>query len=397
MKVYLFPAAFVLAASGLMAQQNKVSGRVLDAQSRQPIYLANVFFANTSIGTTTKEDGTFLFESFPDGKYDLTVTFVGYQNYQVAINFNELDGVSLEVILKEMPIYLKEIQVHENITGWKRNFGNFKRSFLGTTRNSQKCTIVNGKSLHLYFDPEVRILFASASEPIIIENRALGYRIFYFLNKFEFHSAGELAYTSGIPKFELLEPKSPKEQSKWEVNRKEAFAGSIMHFMRALGKNQLQQNGFEVKKIVDVPSRARQQQVSLSDEEISLTDSVGVESLKYYWKLRAGREYVDSIAEPLLTGQEIFEKGSNSLIRYKGSLEVVFKNEMEEQSYVRQNRKIRREHQKSKIHFLEEGVTIYNNGSYENARSIVAEGYWGWSERIADLLPYDYEPPQEEK
>jgi hypothetical protein len=377
-----------------MAQRNKMSGRVLDAQSKQPIHFANVFFANTSIGNITKEDGTFLFDGFPDGKYELTVTFVGYHNYQVATNFNELDSVNVEIFLYEMPIYLKEILVQENITDWKRNFENFRRGFLGSTRNSRKCTIVNRKSLHLYYDSAARILFANAKDPIIIDNRALGYRIFFFLNKFEFHSAGELAYTSGIPKFELLEPKSPNEESRWEANRKEAFAGSIMNFIRALGKNQLQQNGFEVRRIFEVPDRATRQQVSLADEETGLTDSV--ESLKYYLKLKSGREYVDSIAEPPLTGQEIFEKGSNSVITYKGSLEVVFRNELEEQAYNRQIRKNQREHQKSKIHFLEERVTIDNNGSYENARSIMVEGYWGWSERMADLLPYDYEPRQED-
>jgi hypothetical protein len=37
-------------------------------------------------------------------------------------------------------------------------------------------------------------------------------------------------------------------------------------------------------------------------------------------------------------------------------------------------------------------LKIYSNGYYEDVRGIFLENYWSWSEKIATLLPLDYEP-----
>ncbi|MEX2231684.1 MAG: carboxypeptidase-like regulatory domain-containing protein [Cyclobacteriaceae bacterium] len=93
MKCSTLILSFVLAGVSLTAQQNKMSGRVLDAATKEPIHFASVFFAGTSIGGTTHEDGTFSFEGFPNGKYDLTVTFVGFKKYRIEVDFMQVNQV----------------------------------------------------------------------------------------------------------------------------------------------------------------------------------------------------------------------------------------------------------------------------------------------------------------
>ena len=359
MRRSLFILTLVLLTVSVTIAQNTVRGRVLDAQTKEALPFANVFFASTTIGSSTKEDGAFYFEGFPDGKYDLTVRIIGYQSYHLSVDFTELDKFNQEILLNEISVNLNEVIVHEDTTDWQINYKSFKKYFIGNTKNSQKCTIVNPESLHLYLDPQTLVLVAHSKESLIIENRALGYRISYFIDVFEIHTRENKLYSFGIPLYELMKPKNSKEQKKWEANREEAYAGSVMHFIRSLGKNQLLQNGFDVKKLFEIRNRTKTEP-----------------------------EQIDSIVEPPLSGQELFESGSNNKIKCKGKLSVTYKNEREEIGYRHKRKK-----QKSKIDFLEEGLTIYPNGYYENIKNLFIEGYWAWSEKITDMLPYDYLNP----
>ncbi|QGW27298.1 carboxypeptidase-like regulatory domain-containing protein [Phnomibacter ginsenosidimutans] len=56
-----------------------VSGVVLTADQRKPVHLASVFFSNTSVGTVTDSAGRFTIYNAPSGKYDLVVSYVGYE------------------------------------------------------------------------------------------------------------------------------------------------------------------------------------------------------------------------------------------------------------------------------------------------------------------------------
>jgi hypothetical protein len=395
----LLSVLLLLGALPLVGQLNKVAGRVINAETKEPVPFANVFFASTTVGGTTAEDGTFSLEGFPDGKYDLSVTHVGYQNYQFALDFSTIHDVRHDILLKEAPINLKEVVVNENSSSTEEFLGYFKRYFIGTTSNAVKCRIINPESLYFYFDKDAKVLVAHADEPIVIENRALGYKVTYHLDMFEYRRNEGLVYAFGIPKFELLQAKNQGEQFKWAARRKEAFAGSVTHFMRSLGKNQLIENGFDVKQVVTIRNKRRPEQ-SLLDKKIkelrTLKLSGGTnqeqksDSLDYYTYLHSMPVFIDSIGSKL-TGKELFENGSNRTLTYKGKLTVVYKNEKEETAYVDQYNKPKPEHQRSTLHFLEDHLTLYPNGYYENIKSVLVEGYWGWSEKIANLLPTDYE------
>jgi hypothetical protein len=46
--------------------------------------------------------------------------------------------------------------------------------------------------------------------------------------------------------------------------------------------------------------------------------------------------------------------------------------------------------------FLLDGqaVTIQANGMYYDPAEVVSSGYWGWSEKVATMLPYDFKPKE---
>jgi hypothetical protein len=46
----------------------------------------------------------------------------------------------------------------------------------------------------------------------------------------------------------------------------------------------------------------------------------------------------------------------------------------------------------SKLFILDDRLTIYPNNFVEDATKIYVEGYWSWSEKVANMLPMNYLP-----
>ena len=81
-------AVFVLQTEALAQEKvpsGRVSGVVVDAQSREPMGRANVVLLGTTLGSSTADDGTFVVTEVPPGEYDLVASFVGYTRWQTKL------------------------------------------------------------------------------------------------------------------------------------------------------------------------------------------------------------------------------------------------------------------------------------------------------------------------
>jgi hypothetical protein len=87
-------------------------------------------------------------------------------------------------------------------------------------------------------------LQATAPEPLVIENRALGYRIRYELDHFE--SSRGATYYAGSSQFEELKPAYDREAARWQRNRRRAYEGSTRHLLASLLAGTQEREGFSV-------------------------------------------------------------------------------------------------------------------------------------------------------
>lgn len=380
------------------SQRNTLSGIITDSETKEPVAFANVFFANTRIGVSSDAEGKFSLSGFPSGKYDLTVTFVGYNTYQQSLEFNNSE-FKLTISLTENQIRLSEIVVKEDTTGWARNFETFKKHFLGETKNSNQCKILNPRDIHLFFDIKTNSLVAHARVPIQIENKALGFKLDYYLHTFEINFKSGMLVFLGVPLFRNLETDKKSVQKKWDKERLRAYNGSITHFIRALRSDSLIQNGFEVRKFYKVqnPDRPPQKVLNAKIREWRLKQQeVGViridkkDSLGYYLNLQKKPELIDSVSKVVLSGAELLN--SEHEVVYKGMLKIDFRKEKEEAQYPQTVGRTVIKWQTSIMHTLAPKLKLYKNGYYEDVRDVFVESYWAWSEKMSDMLPYDYQP-----
>lgn len=80
----------------------KISGRVTDADTRQPLPGANVIVVGTDMGTATGTDGSYSLSSVPVGTYDVEVSMMGYQAKVIkGVSVSADKVTSLNVQIKE--------------------------------------------------------------------------------------------------------------------------------------------------------------------------------------------------------------------------------------------------------------------------------------------------------
>lgn len=112
------------------AEAQQVSGTLLDAKTERPIAFANVFWQNTTAGTTTNSNGYFELPVLPEHKTNaLIVSYVGYHSDTILVGSTfalgkiklrssvELDVVEIEGRSDSKSISLMEPLIVENIGG----------------------------------------------------------------------------------------------------------------------------------------------------------------------------------------------------------------------------------------------------------------------------------------
>lgn len=397
-----FTLTCLFATYSLASGQNSLAGQVLDSATRQPIAFANVYFANTSIGTVSNDKGEFLIQGFASGKYDLTVSFVGYRTTQGALTFPRT-AQPIIVLLTAEATQLDELVVKPDFSQKASDLRQFEKFFIGDNSNASKCKIVNEDEVVAYQDDDTHALITFARTPVEIINEALGYRIFYELQDFEVNFSTQTQRYSGTPRFEELTPKNIAQKRRWEDERKRAYNGSFNHLIHCLRSGTFD-SSFAMYELHQRPNRQRPPEEILKKKvaywrskfranlRTTASNSVAHDSMQYYVKLYNLPMVVDSLGRRIRNAGELLNE-TRDRITYTGTLYIIYTGEKEEAAYIKLNRgKAHGHEQHSIIQIRPGGVNIYENGYFEPISNVFFDGYMMWSDRISNLLPREYIP-----
>src|SRR5687767_10842488 len=65
----------------------------------EALELASVVLLRTSFGASTNKGGTFEINDIPAGKYQLRISFVGYENFQTEVSISENETTEVSAVL----------------------------------------------------------------------------------------------------------------------------------------------------------------------------------------------------------------------------------------------------------------------------------------------------------
>ena len=309
-----------------------IKGTILDKNTGSPIYFATIYISGTFVGTNSDLTGNFKLDISKNSSMPIIISSLGYYSASLS-NYspNKLYLIYLEPKIFE----LKEVVITAKANAFERkiNLNIFKKEFLGATLNAMSCQITNEDDIILTYNPVTDTLKAFSSNPILINNKALGYNIIYYLDKFEFCWSKSYLLITGNYIFKEDSTNINSQLTRYERKRKSAYLGSRMHFFRALWENNLDSAGFTVKDSANV-------RLSYDKYVIQIDSIIGSDHLK--------------------------------CLKYHGILFVAYHSKLPQ----------------SRIVMLKDNIYFYKDGFFDP----LGIGWQGEmaKQRIADLLPFEY-------
>ena len=389
---------FIFLFLSLVAGSQKlIKGVVVEEEKNAPIPNASVFLNTTAIGTITTTHGDFSL-TIPNGKFELVVSAIGYETYAQSINaIDAPDFITVKMKIKVQELEAVTIQPYEK-DGWQKWGQFFLENFIGKSAFAKDCKIKNIDAIKFRYSTN-KELSAFADEPLVIENRALGYTLRYQLESFQYSFGTHYLLHTGYPFFQPMKGNSAR-QRRWEHNRNEAFEASMMHFMRAIYRNKINEEGFELRALEKVPNLEKQRvkavyagnSRTIKSEDGRLTMmAINKDSADYYSSIMRQPDYTNVIGKNILTGDSVAYSidSTTAGMDFKNYLLVIY-NKMAPREF-RQQFPGASAGMMSEITLINgEPIEIQANGNYFHPINLMSTGYWAWSEKIATMLPFDY-------
>lgn len=391
---YLVFLIFLSISSASLSAQN-ILGSVKSKTDNSSLAFANVFLNNTQVGTTTDDNGDFTLSNLTKGTYELLVSYVGYEIYRKVVEVKE-ENIELNIILIPKDNQLQEIVIKED-KNWQFHYNFFVQTFLGTTSNANKCKILNPDVVYLHYDYDSLILDVSTDEFLIIENKALGYRIKYLLKGFQHYGKTGLQRSLGYGFFEEMKG-SPRQEKRWAKKREKAYKGSMFHFYKVLTQNTWKDEGYIIRKLERKinPNRIPEDSIRKARNSLYKLGYKFDSDTMQYWVNEGKKPRIIEKTHPNLVNTDslLSEYKGYKVLQFSDYLLVIYTKEKEHPLYLEQivRRPRKATSQTSVIKLTDKAAFFDKNGEIVNPLAILAEGYWAWQEKLAEKLPFGYTP-----
>ena len=241
----IFTLIVLLSILSLSSNGQVIKGTVYDRQTNDSICYATIYLNGTFVGTSSNQNGYFELDVSEYNTMPLTISAIGY--YSITLT-NYLKTDYLNIYLEPKTYELGEATVMDKSLEKKRKryLKLFRAEFLGTTDNARKCIIKNEQDITFNYDSDIDTIKAYALNPLQIVNNALGYRITYYLDKFEYYKNSDATYFSGNMVFQ--EDMDTGELTNQLIRRRReiAYLGSRMHFIRMLWSDDIESSDFVI-------------------------------------------------------------------------------------------------------------------------------------------------------
>jgi hypothetical protein len=404
--------------------QEKISGKVV-SENKEVLVGASVFIPNTAIGTTTNSSGEFVLNNIPKGSFKLAISFVGYDVLTTNIPGTERSSNYVFKLTHKIEELESVVISKYDKGGWPKWGQTFTEAFVGTSSYAENCNIINKEVIRFLYLKELNELRAHADKPLIIENRSLGYRITVELVGFTYDLLTSRVDYQMYSFFESL-PGTEEQMIAWKNNRKEAYAYSLMHFMRSVFSGELKNEGFEVRMIERKTNTEKIRVQGLYKKEFELVkDSLNKQemrekslhrlverrfskdSLKYYRRVLEQDDRTQKIHDKPLSFNQFASKSDSTVqLDFENYLLVTYNRKREPAEYFAFRNISTEDHTLPPIGattdkkefpytvlYLTQGIPIeINENGYFNNIDLILDGFWGWWERLGTKLPYDYNP-----
>lgn len=233
MRFGLFVAFLLLAQIG----RSQLSGVIKDERTQKLLPEVEVFIHGRSVSAVTDQQGKFQLDGISPGFADLILYKKGYALFKSSIRIDQGMRYEVNLALKPAPKQSGPIAPPEETSL-------FKEALLGVS----DLNLINASALSVVQHKSTKSLIAS--QPLIIINKRLGYKIRYFLNQAIW--SGKQYDVQGYFTFERIPVSGSREIIALAQRRVDAYSGSMRHLLKSLVAGTTKEEGFELSPAVEI-------------------------------------------------------------------------------------------------------------------------------------------------
>ena len=376
-------------AQNSLAQISAIKGSVFDQATEKPIEGVNVFISNSLLRDASNAEGEFFIENVPLGTILVVASATGYKPFtgKVRVTFNQEITITIPLTPRDSQPGGQEVTPNritaednkfrpERPDERKKNLVDFENFFLGVSPNADDCEITNPDALRFEINDDDEVLRAHADDALLISNYALGYQLYFVLSSFEVSvkkNDRSIKYNGSIG-FAELEPRTKREGRRWNRARRDAYRGSVRHFLASLVAGQLANEGYML----------------IDESKSQIREYSGT----------PGSRPSDQI--PTVRPRDILKPGdiaSERILDFDGYLKVVNMNDAPNNRYTdfKQYASALQVpdsdpmYQISWLALTDGPTSITLDGRVNDSYGLTKLGYW-FFERVAEMLPIEYQP-----
>lgn len=387
-----------LAWSQVRTGHNSIKGIVTDANSGIALPSVNVFLRGTTIGTSSQLDGKFVLPDLPGGDYDLVFSLVGYEREVRHVSLADSVRLEFTIQLKPGDIRVSQVEVTGSAEEWKKLLPFFTKEFLGSTNNARDCRIINPEVISLAIGSTGDSLKAHTDRTVVLENTALGYRIYVQIDSFLLVSREPWFVMNCYPRFEEMSAQDEDQRNGWRKQRAKCYEYSFTHFLKSVIDRQIRKSDFMIS-VGGLRNLHRGRGDELEEQTIQITefgrsstlqvnfssDCIRVDRRDQYgsWKEPIG--VVNQLYEPTKNTQRDISGGqfSYALPGYK---QMTRDQDSDEKTGIGS----------SVVVMRQRTILVDKYGNLVKPFSVSFRGFWA-TRRLADTLPFDYQPEKEKE
>ena len=97
-----------------------IEGHVFNQETEEAVMYASVMLKNTTIGTTTDEEGSFIIRNLKAGSYVLQISCLGFETKELNVEITNAKTPHIHVELKPYAVTIEQVVVSANRNETKR-------------------------------------------------------------------------------------------------------------------------------------------------------------------------------------------------------------------------------------------------------------------------------------
>ncbi len=215
----------------------QISGIISDNRTDKPLEAVQVFIQGRSVSAVTDQEGKFQLDGISPGFADLILYKKGYNLFKSSIRIDQDKRYEVNLALQPAPKQSGPIAPAEETSL-------FKEALLGIS----DLNLINSSALSVVQHKSAKTL--TASEPLIMINKRLGYKIRYYLNQAIW--SGNQYKVQGYFTFETIPVSGSKEIIELAQRRVDAYSGSMRHLLKSIVSGTAKEEGFELSPAIEI-------------------------------------------------------------------------------------------------------------------------------------------------